>query len=517
MKKLLYIIAFLAPNWAFAQLHKNLDSLEVYAQKSVADAHVYSFDSNLIQFSKSENLGDILQKHSAINVNVNGFFGQVSSPASGGLGSDHVKIHWEGVELNQLTLGSFDLSLFPTFLASGISINSGSDFNTLGGNASGLGVNIETSKRVANQLEFETGSFAHYRTSARVAQQIGRTHLVVQPYFISSENNFEYQEKGPREVLTKESKHNALEQFGWMTNLAVGSKFRAGMWSQNRKKQLPLTLQQNGIAAGLQLDNNMRLFARYNPSTHWEWQGDFSRDDLQYRDKLGNELDYSINSKINLQRWGNHLRYRFYAKHFKFQAQSQLLHYWVNSSGFGKKIEQWRTQNQFSAEYKNKAWYGRVASKLQAIEGQKWRNTIMASVGYAFQNTTVSYGINQRFKAPDFNDLYWANGGNPDLKNEEGWSHFAFISRQAKWNTELKFTHTELKNKIQWIPNGRNWSPINLQQLRSFAVDAKVGRQWKIKDRLFGLDAFANHTRANEWDTNREDYAEEQVIFCASV
>jgi iron complex outermembrane receptor protein len=513
MKKLLFLIVFIAPSWVCAQLHKNLDSIEVFAKTSVADVQVQHVDSIVLQFLGTENLGDVLQKHSGINVNANGFFGQVSSPSSGGLGSDHVKVHWEGVELNQLTLGSFDLSLFPTFLADGVIVNSGSDFNTLGGNASGLGVNIQSNASQGNELGFGFGSFGYHQARVKVSERVGAIQFTMQPYIISSENDFRYEEKLPREVVEKVSEHNALQQVGFMMNAIIGEKLKTGVWAQNRQKQLPNILQENGAPAALQLDRNYRAFMRFNPSNHWEWQLDYSNDQLQYRDKLGREIDYSINSKIDIQRLGNHLRYRYYVKHFKIQAQSQILYYSINSSGFSKRVNQWRSQNQLSVEFKKSGWYGKLASKLLSIEGEDLRNTVMASVGYSFGKTTLSYGINQRFKAPDFNDLFWANGGNPDLKNEEGWSHYALLHHKGRWISELKMTHIQLKNKIQWIPNGNNWSPINIYQMRSLSMDVRVGRKWTKDFGRFGFNVFANHTTANEMNGETGEFKAEQVIY----
>lgn len=513
MKKLFFLLALVTSVGMHAQLHKNLDSLEVFAKKSVADIQVQEIDSTVLQFLGTENLGDVLQKHSGINVNANGFFGQVSSPSSGGLGSDHVKIYWEGVELNQLTLGSFDLSLFPSFLAGKVSLNSGSDFNTLGGTASGLGVNIESGNGDKNQLNFGVGSFGYYKASVKISEQIGRVNFSVQPYIISSQNNFEYEEKQPRDVVVKKSEHNALQQYGVMADVRFATQWKAGVWAQKRKKQLPSILQQSGVSSALQLDENYRVFTRFNPNSQWEWQADFSNDKLVYRDKLDKGADYDINSNMNLQRLGNHVRYRFYVKQFKIQAQSQALYYNVLSSGFSNTIEQWRSQNQLSVEYKKGPVYARLASKLVGIESQKWQNTLMASAGYSYKKFTLSYGVNQRFKAPDFNDLYWANGGNPDLKNEEGWSHYVLLHQEGKWVSELKITHTELKNKIQWIPNGNNWSPINIHQLRSLAFDAKIGRNWKKEDHSLGFNAFVNRTVANEMDVATGEYRLEKVIY----
>ena len=510
MKRIIFLVACIMPLALLCQEIHNLDSVEVFARRRAADVHIQTMDSAVLKNSATENLGDVLQKSSSINVNANGFFGQVSSPSVGGLGSDHVKIHWEGIELNQLTLGSFDLSLFPSFLASSVTINSGSDFNTLNTGAFGSGINI-TSSSTANQFALGFGSFGYRNAFIQVSETYKKLNVSVKPYIIYGDNDFKYLEKRPRETVEKTSDHNVLEQQGLQSSIAYGDKLKAGIWWQGRSKQLPATLQQNKNSKAIQFDKNQRIFLRYTPNVHWYVQGDYSNDYLSYRDKLSSGSDYSINSNIRIARYGLNARYRTYLGPVRIQTETQILNYNVESSGFSSIISQWRTQHKVSAFYQKKWFFGNIASKLIAIESEPSRNTLSAAIGANHNANSISYGMDQRYKLPDFNDLYWAQGGNPNLKNEEGLSHYVLFTHSRKIEFDFKINYTNLVNKIQWIPGPQYWSPINIGRMRSVSFDANAGKHLAIESVKVKLNAFANYSRAQVFENDA--FQSEQVPY----
>lgn len=511
--KIKFLIVLLCAPLALLCQSIALDSVDVFASRSVANSNIQNIDSAAINHAANENLADLLQKNASIHINSNGFFGQVSSPSVGGLGSDHVKVHWEGIELNQLTLGSFDLSLFPTFLAGNVAINSAADFNTLNTGSLGAGINITSATSSSNSFSLGFGSFAYKRASLKISETIKNVQISIQPYIIYGENNFEFIEKRPREDLKKRSEHNALQQKGLESKIRFSDKLSSGFWLQSRSKQLPATLNQNKDSKAIQKDENFRTYLRYTPNVHWQLQGDYSNDYLAYRDKIGNEIDYSINSRIGIERYASHARYRTYFGPLKLQAEGQFLQYKVKSTGFSNTINQWRSNEKLSAFYKKNIFFAQLSTKLIGAEGNKWRNTISSALGIQKNNYSISYGIAQRFKLPDFNDLYWAQGGNPNLKNEKGYSQHLLYTLQKKWRYELKATYTELDNKIQWVPGPQYWSPINIGQLRSVSLDAKAERSIKINKTSIDINTFANYTRAQTFNETSDAYNTNQVPY----
>ncbi|MFA5832258.1 MAG: TonB-dependent receptor [Bacteroidota bacterium] len=90
----------------------------------------------------------------------------------------------------------------------------------------------------------------------------------------------------------------------------------------------------------------------------------------------------------------------------------------------------------------------------------------------------ASYGKN--YRVPTFNDLYWVNGGNPQLHPERSWNFDAgFIGgiqhEIIDFSVEANYFSIDARDKIVWQPvAGGIWSPKNLQSVSSSGVELRV-------------------------------------------
>jgi len=102
----------------------------------------------------------------------------------------------------------------------------------------------------------------------------------------------------------------------------------------------------------------------------------------------------------------------------------------------------------------------------------------------------LNYG--RAFRAPTFNDLYWPDGGNEDLKPEKGESFEAGLvfSGQRISSQVFLFQH-KVKNLISWQPLGENglWQPFNLDRSNSSGVEVEL--DYEVSD---GLDCALNYS-----------------------
>jgi len=97
------------------------------------------------------------------------------------------------------------------------------------------------------------------------------------------------------------------------------------------------------------------------------------------------------------------------------------------------------------------------------------------------------------FKFPDFEELYWGDGGNdatsvsvgnPDLKPEDGWGGDIGISWRYKdlFIFESTFFTNWLKDSIHWYPGaGGIWRPENVGEAIFFGLDSKLRFEIPIK------------------------------------
>jgi iron complex outermembrane receptor protein len=135
--------------------------------------------------------------------------------------------------------------------------------------------------------------------------------------------------------------------------------------------------------------------------------------------------------------------------------------------------------------------------------------------------------IGRSFRAPTFNDLYWAPGGNPDLEAERG-THRAF---GAGWNrgrlsVEASRYHTRFTNEIEWAPRPDGlWSPMNVAASRKSGWDGSVSlRQgaWRAAVRASRTAAVdisdtpaTNETYGKQLRLTPENMASGEVMYVA--
>ncbi|MCX6166191.1 MAG: TonB-dependent receptor, partial [Ignavibacteriae bacterium] len=98
-------------------------------------------------------------------------------------------------------------------------------------------------------------------------------------------------------------------------------------------------------------------------------------------------------------------------------------------------------------------------------------------------NLNLRTSIGNNFSAPTFNELYWINSGNKNLKPEKSINfdagiiyRFSFISDNT---IDLNYTKINLYDKIVWKPAEHGfWRPFNIDKSESnvFSLDIKTSK-----------------------------------------
>jgi len=139
-----------------------------------------------------------------------------------------------------------------------------------------------------------------------------------------------------------------------------------------------------------------------------------------------------------------------------------------------------------TAEYKPLDFFLIVPSiKIALSGGGQGGVTPVPKLGFLWNvNDSLSIKNNyfRSFKYPDFQDLYWEEGGstagNPDLRPEDGWGGDLGLSWRFKDMFTLDsmfFTHW-LKDSIHWFPDSAgNWRPENVGEAVFFGLENKLG------------------------------------------
>jgi len=111
--------------------------------------------------------------------------------------------------------------------------------------------------------------------------------------------------------------------------------------------------------------------------------------------------------------------------------------------------------------------------------------TAVPKLGFLWNVTdslTIRNNYFRSFKFPDFEELYWGDGGvaavgNPDLKPEDGWGGDLGVEWRITKNINLEnvFFTQWLKDSIHWYPGaGGIWRPENVGEAMFFGLDNKL-------------------------------------------
>jgi len=138
---------------------------------SIAPTDIHSSPSSIevftaldIQERGFDNVSELLDSISSINISTNGGIGQSASVFMRGTESNHTKIILDGVELNPGTLGLAPIQNISISSIDKIEIIKGSSSALHGANTIGGIINI-TSKKDASSIQMSTGSWSSNKTS----------------------------------------------------------------------------------------------------------------------------------------------------------------------------------------------------------------------------------------------------------------------------------------------------------------------------------------------------------------
>jgi vitamin B12 transporter len=120
------------------------------------------------------------------------------------------------------------------------------------------------------------------------------------------------------------------------------------------------------------------------------------------------------------------------------------------------------------------------AVRKDDIQGLDKETTYNLSVGYQLNDDwLVSLSRGTGFKAPTFNDLYWPDLGNEDLKPEKVESTEILVRNKFdNGSVEISLYDSEIENLIDWAPDADGiWHPENIDNATAKGVDLTISLQ----------------------------------------
>ncbi len=85
---------------------------------------------------------------------------------------------------------------------------------------------------------------------------------------------------------------------------------------------------------------------------------------------------------------------------------------------------------------------------------------------------SLKVNTSKNFRIPTFNDLYWADSGNPTLNPETSYqAELSHILRFGGLETTVTTYYNHIKDMLRWIPSSSIWEPINTAEVEVFGLE----------------------------------------------
>lgn len=489
-------------------LHPNADSLKVFREPDVVvtstrnaispqNSPTKVVDLNVKRLTSLgfSNLGEILSATDGMFVKDYGP-SQLSTISLRGTGAEETLFMIDGIRLNSVQNGEVDLFLIPISEIGHIEIAEGGSSALFGADAIGGIANLTTTTNTSPHvgISFGAGSYGYQQSRASVNQKVGNASISIMAERTRARNDFNFNYgNGFSTYPMKRSGADFVSDNEFAKVILPGKESSTSIvisnTTANRGTPGPVT---GPFYIGTEREYDGDLFSVIN---HKQRLGDFllsasggfTYSYLRYLDPAVVPGGYFIDD--------------FY-KMLSFQPSVQLNY----SSGIfegavGLDGEQDRGTSSEMTGLKSRTRGGAFVSGVINLHGpfaseahlspsarMDWYSDFGGSFNPKFGvnvRPVASLPVNIRasvgtsFRAPTFNELYYAGAGNPSIKPEKSVNYDAGIvfsvDNPFDFEADADFYSIDITDGIVWQPStGSVWTPVNYQKTLSRGIELSM-------------------------------------------
>lgn len=501
----------------------------IWAQKDSITGlkEVIVSDANLKKYSASQSVlklnDSVINKNEALltdllNFNSTIYFkeygrGMLSTVAFRGTTSSQTAVIWNGININSQMNGSTDFNTISGSDYNSVSVKAGGGSVIYGSGAVGGTVHLNNDlafyNRFENNLKLDYGSFntigINYKTNIsneKWSAQIGFSKN-------SSTNDYKYLN---RYTWRGEQRWNQNGQYDVITLSAnLGYKF-------NSKNSLKLYSQTSNTDRNTSLLSESETPSKYVNGFNrnlLEYDGDFGKFKANFKTAyIFENYQYYADNSLNQYTFGKteslitkaDLGYTL----FKSTQINGIIDYNRTKgfgSGFGDNTREIGSAAVLVKQDFSKDWKTEFGVRKEFTDNYK--SPVLFNLGSSYQfgklyNLKLNFSRN--FRIPTFNDLYWEEGGNPDLKPESSYqAEIGNVFTFKNISLTQTFYYIKITDLLRWVPgNGGIWRPENTDKVNSYGAETLVNWKKQYGKNYFGANATYAYTVSENTETNKQ-------------
>lgn len=500
MKKILFSsLLFTGVNTPFVHAQTNTDQasvdlpeMVVTATRSATPKKQLSAASTVytrkdIDRLQVKTLPELLRGTTGLDMTQTGGLGKQTSIFMRGTNPDHILVLIDGIKVGSATLGSTPFEFVPLDQVERIEIIRGPQSSLYGSEAIGGVIQIFTRKggnsdKPQFSLDAGGGSYDTYRTAGNVSgkwnnswysvgassigtEGINARQAILGPFGFSQPDRDGYQNTAMNARAGHRFDNNAEVEASFIR--AQGTNEFDSNYGGDHSSFITQTV---GVSGAMDVVDNWRSTLRLGQS----------RDE---NDTFMPDVTNTLNSRFDSTRWN--------ASWVNEVALSDAHKLILGSDYRLDEVDSTTVYTEKSrydvgvfGEYRGEIFENHfVNASVRWDKNEQFGNYVSSNVGW---RSNWSYGIStfasfgNAFKAPSFNDLYYPNYGNRNLKPEESTSFEAGLAGNHDWGQwEIRAYHTNIDNLITPVADKNfNYSAQNVGKAQIDGLEAEIGTQW---------------------------------------
>jgi iron complex outermembrane receptor protein len=413
-----------------------------------------------------------------------------------GMGNRHLPILWNGVNIQNVLNGSYDLNLIPTFLFDKLTFYTTGTPALSGNNSMAGALDISQRQSVATTtLMSSISSLQNFAVGAKTVISKNIVLIKAGAQWTYDRNIFLYQYVNSK-YLRQPTNFNVANITGeCQVLLSHSSYLTSEIWWQYAGRDI-LVSTTSAPSAQHQTDNNLRV----NLTHHMQTKHHLLKTSLNYMKEYLNFKTPAIDSRASTDIIA-----------IRSEWSENKKNDYLFALGYRKDIA---SPNFYQQTYirqtlqitgnKKLNWHDCIISdfamRQDIVDSKLMPTAINVHVSYRF----LSLNLARNYTLPGFNDLYWPTGGNSALKTEKSLQgELKSIMRISNCKIKISAYGNLVDNWIQWVPQKNGiWTAVNQKKVLSSGFECFAESTYYYKKIRFSpeLEYAFNSTTAISHD-----------------
>ncbi|GAB3902217.1 TonB-dependent receptor plug domain-containing protein [Larkinella knui] len=443
-------------------------------------------DSVTLEQFRFQTLTDVLSYTTPIAFKVYGA-GQLSTASFRGTSANHTAVLWNGININQPTLGQTDFSTMPVAGFDQLAVQYGSSASCVGSDAVGGSILLMSNPRwkqpgFSASVGQQVASFRNLATHVGIRfvspagkkwQLAGKSFL----YTTHSNNDFPYRERGNYFVERSLTNQKGFIQDLYLRN-QKNQQFSVNVWVTDN--DLVVTPYDTTVRERT-LSQSYRFLTTYETNKLTLRLG-WIRDRIDYARGNFNTPSHSETDRL-ISRIEREFTHTYHSAQLSFRVGGEWSHYRTQVDGYGDKpIQEDRADLYALLRMQFSRWL--LSANVRQAFVTRYDPPLTPSLGAEFlilknanNNLTAKTSAGRSYRVPTLNERYWKGLGNPNIRPENGFNLEAGLS--ARWFLHEKLTlsaeATAFRNRID---DWSYWNPESGYRVENLQLVVARGLEW---------------------------------------